>query len=95
MMALFQYGMKHICTTEHVGLCFYEIRILKHFHIHLYKGGPIKPVARGLYDASRRNLKWESLFQLFPWQSQNKKLKQFCKHVLFMDTYIILLINFV
>jgi hypothetical protein len=40
MTALFQYGMEHICTTEHVGLCFYEIRILKHFHFHLYKGDP-------------------------------------------------------
>jgi hypothetical protein len=38
MLALFQYGMEHICATEHVGLCFYEIRILKHFHFHLYKG---------------------------------------------------------
>jgi hypothetical protein len=52
MMALFQYGMKHICTTEHVGLCFYQIRILKHFHFHLYKGDPTKPVARGQHYAT-------------------------------------------
>ena len=47
MMALFQYGMKHSCTTEHVGLCFYETRILKHFHFHLYKGDPLNPWLAG------------------------------------------------
>jgi len=57
MMALFQYGMKHICTAEHVGLCFYETRILKLFHFHLYKGDPTKPVALWQHDATRRNFK--------------------------------------